>query len=258
MVRASRVLSDDLTSDALTADFRLLQRVRGHRFSVDDLATAWVAARAQPEARVALDLGCGIGSVLLMVAWRLRAARCFGIEAQEISFGLAQRNVIENGVAARVTVVLGDLREVARSGDYPPCDLVTGTPPYLPLGTAIPSPDPQRAAARIELRGGVEDYLLAASRVLAPEGRAVVCADGRHPERVIRGAAAAGLAPLQRIDIVPRVGARDPLFTVWTCARLDTTAPRALDADRVVMRDERGERSADALAMRRFFGLDIV
>ncbi len=251
------MLPDDLTSDALTADFRLLQRRRGHRFSVDDLATAWIAARARPEASTTLDLGCGIGSVLLMIAWRLPAARCFGIEAQEISFGLAQRNVAENGVGDRVTVAHGDLREVARAEAYPPCDLVTGTPPYLPLGTALPSPDPQRAAARIELRGGVEDYLLAASRVLAPDGRVVVCADGRFPDRVRRGAAAAGLAPLQRIDVFPRVDARDPLFAVWTCAPLAAAPAGPLEEGRVIMRDERGERSADALSMRRFFGLGL-
>jgi tRNA1(Val) A37 N6-methylase TrmN6 len=252
------VLPDDLTSDALTADFRLLQRRRGHRFSLDDLATAWIGARARPAARVTLDLGCGIGSVLLMIAWRLREARGFGIEAQEISFALAQRNVAENGVGDRVTVALGDLREIARAEAYPPCDLVTGTPPYLPLGSALLSPDPQRAAARIELRGGVEDYLLAASRVLAPDGRAVVCADGRFPARVIRGAAAAGLAPLQRVDIFPRAEAKDPLLAVWTCAPLAAGTPGPIEEERIVMRDDRGERSAAAREMRRFFGLEIV
>lgn len=250
------MLLDDLTSDALTADFRLLQRRRGHRFSIDDLATAWVAARAKPEARVTLDLGCGIGSVLLMIAWRLPAARGFGIEAQAISFGLALRNVAANGASARVSVTLGDLREAARAEAYPPCDLVTGTPPYLPLGTALLSPDPQRAAARVELRGGVEDYLLAASRVLAPEGLVVVCADGRSPDRVLRGAALAGLAPLQRVDIFARVDARDPLLAVWTCARAGE-APGPLAEERIALRDERGERSAAALSMRRFFGLDL-
>ena len=39
---------------------------------------------------------------------------------------------------------------------------MTGTPPYKKLGTATPSPDPQRAHARIELRGGIEDYLATA------------------------------------------------------------------------------------------------
>jgi len=246
------MIADELTSDAVTASFRLIQRRRGHRFSVDDLATAWEAARAaSPEAESFLDLGCGVGSVLLMVAWRLPAARGFGIEAQDVSMELARRNVDENGLGDRVRLLHGDLREVTRSWPHGPCALVTGTPPYLPLGTASASPDPQRAAARIELRGGVEDYLEAAARVLSPEGVVVLCADGRAPERVVRGAAAASLNPVRRLDIVPKAG-RPPLFSVWTCAR----APRgALEHAQVIMRDERGERTEASQAMRRAFGL---
>ncbi|APR86967.1 tRNA (adenine37-N(6))-methyltransferase TrmN6 [Minicystis rosea] len=247
---------DELTSDAITASFRLLQRRRGHRFSLDDLATAWEAARACPAAATYLDLGCGVGSVLLMVAWKLSAARVFGVEAQEISFALAQRNVAENGLAARVSLAHGDLREVTRAWANDRCDLVSGTPPYLPPGTALMSPDPQRAAARIELRGGVEDYLAAAARVLAPGGRVVVCADGRMPDRVVRGAAAAGLVPLRRLDVIARQGAFGPLFSVWTCtARADEGEACPLDHETVVMRDARGERTETSIAMRRFFGL---
>jgi len=55
---------DDLTDDALTDRVRVLQRRSGHRYSVDDVATAWLALRTMPEARACLDLGCGIGSVL--------------------------------------------------------------------------------------------------------------------------------------------------------------------------------------------------
>jgi tRNA1(Val) A37 N6-methylase TrmN6 len=130
--------------------------------------------------------------------------------------------------------------------------LVTGTPPYLPVGTASPSPDPQRAAARIELRGGVEDYLAAAARVLAPDGVCVVCADGRFPERVLRGASAAGLVPVRRVDIVPRVG-RSPLFSVWTSV---FSSHRTLEHVEVVMRDEDGARTEASRAMRRAFGLE--
>ncbi|MDB4942968.1 MAG: tRNA ((6))-methyltransferase TrmN6 [Labilithrix sp.] len=243
--------SDELTSDAITASFRLIQRRRGHRFSVDDLATAWEAARAAPDATTFLDLGCGVGSVLLMIAWRLPAARGFGIEAQDVSMELARRNVHENGLGARVQLLHGDLRDVTRSWVHGPCALVTGTPPYLPLGTASASPDPQRAAARIELRGGVEDYLAAAARVLSPDGLVVLCADGRAPERVVRGASAAGLSPVRRLDVVPKAG-RSPLFSVWTCAR---TSPGALDHSTLIMRDERGERTEASLAMRHAFGL---
>ena len=243
---------DELTSDAITASFRIVQRRRGHRFSIDDLATAWEAARAAPEAATVLDLGCGIGSVLLMMAWRLPEAQCFGIEAQGISMELARRNVHDNGLAGRVQLFHGDLRELTRDWSHGPCALVTGTPPYLPLGTAPASPDPQRAAARLELRGGVEDYLAAAARVLAPEGVVVVCADGRAPERVVKGAAAAGLCPLRRLDIVPRAGKR-ALFSVWTCAG---SARGAFEQVEVVMRDAQGERTEASREMRGAFGLD--
>lgn len=245
------MIADELTSDALTASFRLVQRRRGHRFSVDDLATAWEAVRAAPGATTFLDLGCGVGSVLLMVAWRLPTARGFGIEAQDVSFELAGRNVHDNGVAARVELFHGDLREVTQAWPHGPCELVTGTPPYLPLGTASPSPDPQRAAARIELRGGVEDYLRAAARVLTPDGVVVVCADGRGPERVERGAAAADLVPIRRLDVVPRAG-RATLFSVWTCAR---AARGTLEHVQLIMRDEAGARTEASQAMRATFGL---
>lgn len=241
----------ELTSDAITASFRLVQRRRGHRFSVDDLATAWEAVRAAPDAESFVDLGCGIGSVLLMVAWRLERARGFGIEAQDVSIELARRNVRDNGLSERVTLMHGDLREVTRDWSHGRHALVTGTPPYLPLGTASASPDPQRAAARLELRGGVEDYLAAAERVLAPEGLVVVCADGRAPERVVRGAKGAGLVPIRRVDIVPRAN-RGVLFSVWTCAR---AARGAFEHVAVVMRDEAGERTEASRAMRRTFGL---
>jgi tRNA1(Val) A37 N6-methylase TrmN6 len=148
-------------------------------------------------------------------------------------------------------VIHGDLREVTRDWPHRPCELVTGTPPYLPLGTASASPDPQRAAARIELRGGVEDYLAAAARVLSPAGVVVLCSDGRRPERVVRGAASANLVPVRRLDVVPKAG-RSPLFSVWTCAR---ESRAALEHTEVVMRDERGERTEESQAMRRAFGL---
>src|SRR3954467_7214354 len=77
----------------LCGDWRILQRTDGHRFSLDDLVTAHVAVEevaATPPRRV-LDLGCGIGTVLLMMAWRFPAARAVGVEAQAVSVALARR-----------------------------------------------------------------------------------------------------------------------------------------------------------------------
>jgi tRNA1Val (adenine37-N6)-methyltransferase len=246
------VTDDELTCDAITSDFRIWQRRRGHRYSIDDLATAHDALEACPAAKRYVDLGCGIGSVLLMVSWGLREARVWGVEALAQSIALARRSVRDNDLEDRVELIAGDLRDVTQAWTAPLAELVTGTPPYLPLGTALPSPDEQRAAARIELRGGVEDYLAAAARILVPGGTVVVCADARRPERVIDGAEAAGLVPRRCRSIVPRAGAK-PLFAVWTLAQAGS--PNDVAHTRTTMRDADGQRTEAAVTLRGRFGL---
>src|SRR4051812_26293993 len=125
----------------IAGDWRILQRTDGHRFSLDDLVTAHFAATrvaSRPPTRL-LDLGCGIGSVLLFLAWRFPGARCLGIEAQEVSAGLARRSIAWNGVDQRCAVRLGDFRDPAMLADEAPFDLVSGTPPYFPRGTGTES-----------------------------------------------------------------------------------------------------------------------
>ncbi len=75
-----------LTDDLLTRDYRVFQRAKGHRFSSDDVATAYVAWHAAKGSRRVIDLGCGLGSVLLHLAWKLPEATLVGVEAQAISF----------------------------------------------------------------------------------------------------------------------------------------------------------------------------
>ena len=242
-----------LTDDALTGDYRVWQRARGHRYSIDDVTTAWEAANARPQASRVCDLGCGIGSVALMLAWKLPGAQVVGLEAQEISLSLAHENVERNALSSRVRLEAGDLRDpAARARLGGPFELVTGTPPYFAPGDASASPDSQRAYARIELRGGVEAYLEAMGALLSDTGRAVVCADARKPERVIDGAAAAGLFPSSRRDVVPRAG-KDALFAVWVLSRDDETTLVTHPA--LTLRDEGGVRTEEERAIRRFFGL---
>jgi tRNA1Val (adenine37-N6)-methyltransferase len=253
--------ADELSDDALTGRLRIHQRKRGHRYSLDDVLTARVAAEACPDARRCLDLGCGIGSVLLMLADTLPEAHMLGIEAQEVSYQLAARNVARNALGDRVHVLHGDIRDATlldavRGQGF---DLVTGTPPYMPVGTATPSPDSQKAHARVELRGGVEVYLAAAGRVLAPEGVCVVCAQTGAEARVERGAELAGLLPIGRIEALA-VGDRDAgLFTVHTLVRASSSRRRPLQvAAPFVAREPDGRRSQAAIALRRFFGLDTA
>src|SRR5688500_13888099 len=98
----------ELTHDAIAGDFRIWQRRRGHRYSLDDVLTAQVAAQSRPEARSVLELGSGVGSVLLMLCHKLPRARFLAVEAQRNSFRLLSRNVGDNALGERVALLHGD------------------------------------------------------------------------------------------------------------------------------------------------------
>ncbi len=239
-----------LTDDLLTPDVRVWQRSHGHRFSSDDVATAFVGYHARPDARRVLDLGCGLGSVLLLLAWKLRDATLVGVEAQDPSFELLRRNVDRNALTARVSVTQGDLRDPpvrARLGaDF---DLVTGTPPYFPADSARAARDDQRARARIETRGGVEAYIEAGVPLLAPAGRLVLCGDARAQARVADAATQAHAHIVATTVVVPRAE-RPPLFSVWELARTGESPRHST----MVLRDEHGRSTRDADALRTFSG----
>jgi tRNA1Val (adenine37-N6)-methyltransferase len=200
------------TLDPLCGDWRILQLRGGHRFSTDDLVTAWVGARARPQARRLLDLGAGIGTVGLAALWMLPpTARLEMVEAQELSHRLALRTIALNGLEGRVGARLGDLREPLEGlGRF---ELITGSPPYIPLGRGLLSPHPQRAACRIELRGDVFDYCRAAAAHLAPEGRFSICHAWGDP-RPEQALSASGLRLLQRFPVYFRSG-REPTILVY-------------------------------------------
>jgi tRNA1(Val) A37 N6-methylase TrmN6 len=238
-----------LTEDRLTRDLTIVQRARGHRFSSDDMVTAYVACRRAADARHVLDLGCGIGSVLLHLAWSLPAATLVGIEAQEVSFALLSENVRRSGQGHRIEIQHGDLRVLAPALAPREFDLVTGTPPYFPPDTAVDAMDSQRAYARIEYRGGLPDYVAAGATALSAGGSLVLCGDARAEDRLRDAAAGAGLHVVARTAIIAHAP-KPPLFAVWTLARV----AEPFVADQVVLRDEAHAVTDDARALKRFSG----
>lgn len=246
--------ADDLTLDRLTADYSVFQRRKGHRFSSDDMVTAWTAVQVCPAPQRVLDLGCGLGSVLLHLAWSIPGATLAGIEAQAVSFDLLQRNVAHNGLAARVVVHHGDFRNpLVRRAAGSGFDLITGTPPYFPPGTANDAADEQRMRARIETRGGIEAYAETGAVLLADDGWLVLCGDSDTEARLDAATAAHDLNRWGRVVVIPRDGL-PPLFSVWVLRKVAPAA--AVDCfDRVLtLRDADGERTADARMMRAFSG----
>lgn len=245
----SRERGEEITLDALTADFVIYQRRRGHRHSTDDLLTAWYAVVHGPASPSRLlDLGSGIGGVGLAVLSRFPRATLTAVELQAVSFALLAENVRANQLEARVALRHGDLRELAAAV---PFELITASPPYFVVEDGLVSADSQRAAARFELHGGVDDYCAAAVRALAAGGRFVFCFPSAQSARAFAACKKAGLHVLAMRDVVPRA-TLPPLFSLFACAK-DAERPMAVEPP-LVVRDEHGLRTPEMEAARATFG----
>src|SRR5262245_43339274 len=134
------------TLDAISGHFRLFQLVNGHRFSTDDVLTAWYGTSWCPSARSVLDLGSGIGAVGMIAAWRLPGARFVTVEAQADSVRVARKSAAWNGLADRYEIREGDFREPGVVHTEERFDLVLGSPPYFPVGSGVEGDHPQKIA----------------------------------------------------------------------------------------------------------------
>jgi tRNA1Val (adenine37-N6)-methyltransferase len=210
------LIHPDETLDRLTSRLNIIQKRRGHRAASDDTLLAWAAARTCPDAVRVLDLGSGKGTVAMLLLQRLPGCRVIGLEALEISHELAVRNARMNALTHRWDPRLGDLRNPCVLAGEPPFDLITGAPPFMPVGSGIMPEDPQRAAGRFELKGGVREYAEAAVGLLAKGGKVVFLMDGIESSRAlaVQALTAVGLPPNNVTVVYPFPG-RNPIYRIF-------------------------------------------
>jgi tRNA1(Val) A37 N6-methylase TrmN6 len=221
-VGAPLVIEPHETLDAISGHFRLFQLRDGHRFSTDDILTAWYGTSWCPTARTALDLGSGIGAVGMICAWRLPGARFVTVEAQSESVALARKSARYNGLTERYEIREGDFREPGILRAEEKSDLITGSPPYFPPDAGVKSEHPQKLACRFELLGTIADYCTTAAQHLAAGGF-FACVFPHEPAQLARveaGARAAGLVIVRKRPVVFRAG-DPPLVALFGMMRAE-------------------------------------
>ncbi|MBF0214378.1 MAG: methyltransferase [Magnetococcales bacterium] len=159
--------------------------------------------RAGAGKRVA-ELGCGCGEVAIRVALAHPEVRVDALELRERLCVEARRLVEVYGVGARVRVLTGDVRalpDAMTSGHY--AEVLCNPPFFSPRSGRLP-PDPDRAAARFELMGGLEDFIRAAVSLLEPGGSFHLI---HRPERLtelLSGCVRHGLQPWRLVPVHDR------------------------------------------------------
>jgi tRNA1Val (adenine37-N6)-methyltransferase len=248
------------TFDALSGHFRIFQLLDGHRFSTDDVLTAWYGTTWVPSAPYVLDLGSGIGSVGMIAAWRLHGALFVTVEAQGGSVALVRRSAAYNDLMSRYDIRLGDVRSPGVLQPDERFDLVLGSPPYFPPGTGIEGDHPQRVACRFELRGNIADYASVAGDHLAPGGVFACVFPEEQSPRLERAARDAALTIVRRRPVIFREG-EPPLVGLFLMMRgsdlPEATRERTWTEPPLVIRAKDGRVHPESAAVKLSVGFPL-
>lgn len=188
---------DETIEDLRTGSLRLLQKRDGFRFGEDSVFLAAFAAglyqRSADRPLRVVDLGCGCGSVSVLLSRRLPRSDITGIELIPRTADAAVRNASLNRLSDRLRFIRGDLRDLRgtppnRTDDLFPhhaFDLVVSNPPYriptTPAAPTMPADPSELVVAREEVACTLDDLLGAAVHLLRSRGRLVLV---HGPERL--------------------------------------------------------------------------
>ncbi|MBI4183294.1 MAG: methyltransferase [Proteobacteria bacterium] len=160
---------EGLSEDSLLGGrLRLRQPGAGFRVAIDSV----LLAAAVPAARGAhvLDAGAGVGGAALCLAARVPGCRVTGIEVDPALARLAGENAVLNRMADQVRVIAGDILAPPPGLDPASFDHVMANPPHLDPGAGRASPSRARAAASVEGRAGLADWVAFAMTMVRPKG----------------------------------------------------------------------------------------
>jgi tRNA1Val (adenine37-N6)-methyltransferase len=161
--------SDETLDTFFNGSLQILQKKRGYRFSVDAVLLSQFC-RIRKSEKV-IDLGTGCGVLPLLLSHTTKAHSFVGVEIQKELAELGKKNVILNHLEDRVLILQRDFRELKDA--FPPesFDVVLSNPPYRKYRTGRVNPAMEKAIARHEIKGTLEDLLSIASYLLPPKGR---------------------------------------------------------------------------------------
>ncbi len=163
----------------------LEQPAKSYRFGSDAMVLA-AAAHAQPGQTI-LEMGCGVGAVMLAAQLRLPEVQFVGIERETVYEQLAQKNIRHNNAHDYVSVVHGDVTDKELFKQLGSFDHVLANPPYYDTERHSPAGDDLRRVAHRHEPEDLAAWLHAANRFLKPKGSITIIHSVEKLDDIIQG-----------------------------------------------------------------------
>jgi tRNA1Val (adenine37-N6)-methyltransferase len=161
-------MNEETLDEFFAGRLRVFQKKRGYRFSVDAILLAhFVSLKSKSKA---IDLGTGSGIIPLILAARFSHAALFGLEIQPELARLADKSVQLNCMQGHINIINGDARKIKNIFLAHSFDAVIFNPPYRKINSGRINPGEEKAIARHEIKGSLDDFLQAAKYLLKPGG----------------------------------------------------------------------------------------
>jgi tRNA1Val (adenine37-N6)-methyltransferase len=197
--------SPDETLDTFFNEkLQIIQKKKGYRFSIDAvLLSQFIKIRKNERV---IDLGTGCGILPLLLSHTTKAHSFVGVEIQKGLAECAKKNVVLNHLEDRISILKQDFKELR--GIFPPgsFDVVLSNPPYRKYRTGRINPSMEKAIARHEIRGALEDLISIASYLLPPKGRCYLIFPTLRTVDLLVALRSGKLEPKRLQFVHPRIG----------------------------------------------------
>jgi tRNA1Val (adenine37-N6)-methyltransferase len=197
--------SPDETLDTFfNGKLQITQKKKGYRFSMDAvLLTQFIKIRKNERV---MDLGTGCGILPLLLSHTTKAHSFVGVEIQKGLAECAEKNVVLNHLEDRVSILMQDFRKLKET--FPPgsFDVVLSNPPYRKYRTGRINPSIEKAIARHEIKGTLEDLISIASYLLPPKGRCYMIFPALRTVDLLMALRDGQLEPKRLQFVHPRIG----------------------------------------------------
>jgi tRNA1Val (adenine37-N6)-methyltransferase len=148
---------------------QVIQKKKGYRFSIDAVLLSQFV-KIRKDERV-IDLGTGCGILPLLLSQTTKARSFVGVEIQGALAECAKKNVLLNHLEDRMSILKQDLRGLGKTLPPGSFDVVLSNPPYRKYRSGRINPSVEKAIARHEIEGTLEDLVSVASYLLPAKGR---------------------------------------------------------------------------------------